>query len=138
MGKQNNLVISLALVLAFSHFAMASHAQYDEEAREVEKIERQTAKSGMKNPAIGIAHGVKEATVDSTSDLISETAEAMREEPPVLGTLEGARVGGAKAVEHAVKGALKVATLGYADSEKIQVEQPKANTTEVTKYKISF
>jgi hypothetical protein len=136
--SQKGSLLALTLVLALSHVAMARHGQYDEEAREAEKSPHRTEMSGVRKAARGITSGVKEATVDSTTGLLSDTAEATKKDPPVLGTLEGARAGGAKAVEHAVKGAFKVATLGYADTDKMQVEQPKANTDEVTKFKIGF
>jgi len=134
-GRDSILIVVL---LSVCQVGMARQEHYDQEARELERMEKEMKKDGSWRPVQGVAGGVKEATVDSTSDLISETASATAENPPILGTLEGARVGGSKAVEHAAKGVLKVATLGYGDTENMSVEQPARGSDEVTKFKIQL
>ncbi len=144
MRNRFSMVILAVLVLAALQTGMARKGQYDEEARAREKMEKELQEASKASrgerlaaPAKNVAEGVKEATIDSTAALVSETADQVAEEP-VTGTLEGARVGGAKAVTTAAKGVFKVATLGYGDTENMQVEQPKADTDDVTKFKIGF
>ena len=134
------------VLAACIHYGMARNAQYDMEAREQEKLARQQEKQRKKfseaaSPARAakrFAAGLKQATVDSTAGLISDTAESTREEAPIVGTLEGARKGTEKILDSTVKGVAKVATLGYGDVQHYEVEEPKANTDEPTKIKIKI
>jgi hypothetical protein len=129
----------LLIFLASSHLAMARHGEYDEEAQAEERIEKElNKKEGRHNPVKAVAEGVKTATVDSTTDLVSGAREAADTKSPVTGTLEGARVGSAKAVQTAAKGVFEVATLGYADTEKMKVQQPKKDSEDVTKFSVGF
>lgn len=123
------------------NLAMARHGQYDEEAREEErraKLERKEQGPDRPNPITGIASGVKQAAVDSTTGLISETAESTAEKPPVIGTLEGARDATEGVVDNAVKGVVKVATFGYADVHEVKKEEPEKGSGEPTKFSINW
>jgi len=142
MPDRKNRYIPLILILFLSLFqlGMARPAQYDEDAREAErhaKAEKKAA-SERSNPAKEIASGVKEATYDSTKDLLSETADSTANEPPVVGTVEGARLGSGKVLDHTLKGAYKVATLGFGELESYEVEEPESGSGEPTKIKIKI
>lgn len=132
----------LALVsLCALNLGMARNAQYDEEARaaerEAKRMEKEAKKS--KNPLKNIASGVKQATVDSTAGLISDTAHGgSGSDPVVIDNIQGAREGSGRAVDNAVKGVYKVATLGFDEAETVTVENPEKNTDETTKFKIAI
>lgn len=128
------------IALALFHLGMGRHGQYDEEAREEERLSKREEKedSDSEGPIKGIASGVKQATVDSTAGLVSETVEATKEEPPVIGTIEGARRGSEHVVDNAVKGVFKVATLGYGDVKTVEKEDPEAGSGEPTKFSIKL
>lgn len=134
--RSNVLLLSgLMLVLLALNTGMGRHSsQYDVEAREAEKASKR--KVHAENPASGIAEGVKTATVDSTTGLVSETAEGAAEEGPVTGTLEGTRRGTGAVLDKTVKGAVKIATLGQGDVNTFDVQEPEANSGEPTKIKI--
>ena len=130
---KNKKAFILLLILALSSFqvAMARKGIYDEEARENERFEKAQAQAAKKegrstNPAKNIAGGVKQATVDSTTGFIGETVEGTVEEAPVKGTIEGANKGAGKILDNTLKGAVKVATLGYGDLKNYEVEEPKS------------
>jgi len=114
---------------------------YDEEAREAERQEKAVRKMhkerGTNNPVKGIAGGVKQATYDSTASFVEETKEETTE-LPVLGTIEGATQATGTLADNAIKGAFKVATLGYADVKEIKVEEPESNSGETTRWSISL
>ncbi len=133
------LIFSL-VILSSLNLGMARRGQYDEEAREIERLEkeqRKAEKRARKNPVVEIASGVKQSTVDSTTGLISETAESTADDP-LTGTLEGARKGTGKVLDNAVKGVSKVATLGYGQVEHYEVEEPEAGSEEPTKIRIKI
>jgi len=135
------VLILLTVALASFQLGMARRGIYDEEAREVERLKREQAKAEkaqhkLSGSAKEIAGGVKQATVDSTTGLISETAESTMEEAPVKGTIEGASKGTERFLDNALKGAVKVATLGYGDLKHYEVEEPESGTDDTTKIKI--
>lgn len=139
MKKRHFMV--LLLTLALLQLGMGRReGQYDEEARELErqeKILRKAEKRERGNPVRNIAGGFKQATYDSTADLISETEEAT-EENAVTGALEGPRRGSEKILDNTVKGAVKVATLGYGSVDSYEVAEPKKGSDEPTKIKIKI
>jgi len=137
MNKKLCYLMILCFSFSLIHLGMSRNAVYDEEARQAQKLEKKASEKGY-TPARTMASGVKNAAIDSPKELLSETADATKSRPPVVGTLEGARVGGSKAVESAAKGVFKVATLGYADTDTMRVEQPEAESGEVTKFKINL
>ena len=142
MNSKDKILISLILAVSLLQPAMARRGQYDEEARAQEKLEKearkQSKKEGRENPAKRFVGGVKQATVDSTADLLNETAQSTVEDKPVVGTLEGAAEGTGGVLDNAVKGVSKVATLGYGEVDSYEVEQPKKGTDEPTKIKIKI
>ncbi len=82
--------------------------------------------------------GVKQATVDSTTGLISDTTEGTREDAAVVGTLEGARKGSEKVLDNTVKGVSKVATLGYGEVKNYEIQEPEKGKDEPTKIRIKI
>ena len=142
MKIKQAFLILLTVILSFSNLAMARRSgQYDEEAREEE---RQAAKEQPKTKTSRtpspkrFASGIKQATIDSAAGLLSDTAESTRDEAPVVGTLEGARRGTQKVLDNTIKGAVKVATLGYGEVQSYEVEEPKKDSEDTTKIKIKF
>lgn len=123
--------VTLALIASLN-FGMASRDDYDHDARSEETQEIDENK-GFKNPATGIASGVKTATVDTTTGLLTETAEGSKD-GLVTGTLEGARKGTGKVLDGAIKGVAKVATLGQADVSSYEVTQPEVHSADSTNY----
>ena len=123
---------------------MANRGQYDEEARRQEQEERLKEKAekaqnpSSSHPVRRFAGGVKQATVDSATGLVSDTIESDEDTPPVLRTLEGARRGSEKLLDNTVRGAVKVATLGYGEVKEYKVEEPAKGSGEPTKIKIKF
>ena len=142
MKNKKALILFLILALSSLQVAMARKGIYDEEARENERLEKVQAKAAKSegrsaNPAKNIAVGVKQATVDSTTGFIGETVEGTVEEAPVKGTLEGASKGAGKILDNTLKGAVKVATLGYGDLKNYEVEEPKSKD-DTSKIKIKI
>jgi hypothetical protein len=138
--KKNWLFYSLLSIAILSQVGMASRGQYDEEARAQERMEKEARKEAKRsgNPVGNMARGVKQATVDSTAGFVSETADGTMEDKPVVGTLEGVSRGTERALDNTVKGAYKVATLGYGGDPSYTVEEPEAGTDEPTKIKIKI
>lgn len=135
-------IVALAVLVLLSVFQLGMgkrEGQYDEEARLAEREEKsrhKTERTG--NPATRMAEGVKQATVDSAAGFISDTADATSSGSPVLGTLEGARQGSGKILDNTVKGAVKVATLGYGDVTHYEVEEPEHGKDDTTKIRIKI
>jgi hypothetical protein len=128
---------TLVIILGTLQLGMARRSdQYDEEARQEQKESK--ANRSFSNPAKGIASGLKGATVDSTTGFVSETADATRQDGPVVGTLEGAAKGTGKILDNAVKGAVKVATFGQADLDTYEVREPEDNSEDTTKITIKI
>ena len=141
MKKKSIFLFSLLSIALLLQFGMARReGQYDEEAREQERIEKSARKESKRtgNPVSRIASGVKEATVDSTAGFVSETADGTTSDSLIIGTLEGARKGTGRVLDSTVKGAYKVATLGYGDDPSYVVEEPESGTDEPTKIKIKI
>ena len=145
MKNKHGLIALLILTTAFQYGMARNSAQYDEEARAEEKVEKElrkqekaAEKESKRHHARTVVSGVKEATVDSAAGLISETAAETADAPPIIGTLEGVRQGSGKVLDKTVRGAAKVATLGYSDGGHYEVEEPKANSGEPTKIKFKI
>ena len=141
MKRSFGLILLLIPALSLGQMGMARQGQYDEEARQAEREEKATKKlekKERKNPLKQIAGGVKQTTVDNTTDLISETAESTRDEAPVIGTIEGARKSSEKILDNTVKGVAKVATLGYGEVDHYEIQQPEHGTDDTTKIKIKL
>ena len=139
--KTSSLLVGFLIAgLSLTQFAMARRGQYDEEAREAERFEKSIKKEEKESQSSveRFASGVKESTVDGPKELLSETVSGTAEDPPIIGTLEGARVGSGKVLDRAVKGAVKVATLGQAEIDSYEVTEPEAQSEKPTKITIKI
>lgn len=137
-----NFRVLLVVLTALSLLQMGMgrrEGQYDEEAREIERQEKALNKAEKKrvNPLKNMAGGVKQATYDSAEDLVTDTAEGVKEDNG-LGTLEGARTGSGKILDNTVQGAFKVATLGYGENANYEVKEPEKGSDETTKIKFKI
>jgi len=138
------LKLSVILSICVLSMGMGRSGQYDEEARDFEKMEKEYNKAGYDTPAsdgstVGqMAGGVKQATYDSTKGLLQDTAEGTAENPPVVGTVQGVMKGSGKVLENTSKGIAEVVTLGRADRNSFRVEEPEDNSEDTTKVKFNF
>ena len=136
------LAALLVLSSLFLQTGMSRRGEYDEEAREQERLEKEQRKAQQPsehiNPLKRIFGGVKQATVDSAADLVSDTTQGTREDTAVVGTLEGAREGSGKVLDNTVKGVSKVATLGYGEVKNYEIQEPEKGKDEPTKIKIKI
>lgn len=137
---RNILNIFFVMGLCMLTMGMSSRGQYDEEARDFEKMQKENNKAGYSatQPVEDVASGVKQATYGSTKEFISETAQGTAENPPVVGTVKGVASGAGKVLENTSKGIAKVATLGQADTSTFRVEDPEHGSDETTKVKFNF
>ncbi len=101
--------------------------------------ENAEAKATAQSPPVQhFASGVKKVAYDAPKDLVKETVEEIPKKPPIVSVVEGVNRGIEKSLDHAVKGAYRVATLGTSELESYQVEEPQKGSDEVTKIKISL
>jgi hypothetical protein len=137
--KKEFLVI-LVLAVATANLGMRSGDQYDQDAREQEKIQKQLDKENQvpeeRHPAKNFASGVKEMTVDNAKDALSDTAGGTISRNPVTGTLEGARQGGDKVIDNTIKGVKKVVSLGYAKDDSYEVQEAEKGSGDAAKIKL--
>ena len=144
MKPKSFFSILAALIILSSFFlqtGMSRRGQYDEEAREQERLEKQQRKAEPRehvNPIKRIFGGVKQATVDSATGFVSDTSQGTKENAAVVGTLEGAREGSGKVLDNTVKGVSKVATLGYGEVKNYEVQEPEKGKDEPTKIRIKI
>lgn len=141
--KQSTFFALILCLLATSHLAMGRRQdQYDEEARALEKQQSSNEKKyEMPSPgqaAKRFVGGVKQVTVDSATGLVSGAVDGTKEDAPVIGTIEGTRQGTSAVLDNTVKGAVKVATLGYGEVDHYEVEEPRHGTDDTQKIKIKF
>ena len=90
------------------------------------------------SPIKGIASGVKTVTYDAPKDLTSETIKEVSKKPPIVNVVEGVNKGTEKFIDHTIKGAYKVATLGMSELDSYEVQEPEKGSGEPTKFKISI
>ena len=96
-------------------------------------------KSQTKSPPIQhFASGVKKMAYEAPKDLVKETVEEIPKKPPIVSVVEGVNRGIEKSLDHTLKGAYRVATLGTSELKSYEVEEPKKGSDEVTKIKISL
>jgi hypothetical protein len=96
---------------------------------EEEMVSEKSAQQGSKGilkPVKGVASGVKEVA-SGTKEIVAETVEETTSGPPIVGTMKGIGKGAEAALDSTVKGAYKVATLGYGElkDERLKKEPPK-------------
>lgn len=140
-NMRNDLKLFLIMGLCVLTMGMSRRGQYDEEARDVEKFQKNYDQGGYSatQSAKDMASGVKQATYDSTKDLLTSTAEGTSENPPVVGTVKGVMDGSGKVLEQTSKGIAKVATFGRADTSTFRVEDPEhGKENDTTKVKFNF
>lgn len=138
---RNKAVILVALFAVSLNLGMARNsAQYDEEAREQEKWEKQMQKETQSqesiHPAKNFATGIKEVTVDNVKDSLGDTAEGTIHEKPVIGTLDGAQRAGEKVIDNTIKGAKKVVSLGMAKDDSYEIEEAEKGSGDPAKIKL--
>lgn len=94
---------------------------------------------GEKSPPVEhFASGVKKIVYDAPKDLVKETVEEVPKKPPIVSVVEGMNRGIQKSLDHTLKGAYRVVTLGNSELESYEVEEPRKGSDEVTKVKISI
>ena len=137
-ASQQFVLLALMLTLAAGTMGMARRGQYDEEAREEERIAKARRQEAKREGTAtqNFAQGVKNIA-SAPGELIGHTAEGTMQKPGI-GTLEGAQEGSGEMLDKAVKGTVSVATLGFGNLKSYEVEQPKAGTNETTKIKIKI
>ena len=82
--------------------------------------------------------GVKQVAYEGPKDLAKETVGEVPRKPPIVSVVEGVNRGTEKLIDHTIKGAYKVATLGRSELESYEVEEPEKGSGEPTKFKISL
>jgi hypothetical protein len=140
---RNPFKFCLVLGICALSLGMGRHGQYDDEAREFERMEKEYKKAGYaaetNTDSVGdIAGGVKQATYDSTKGLLQDTAEGTASNAPVVGTVQGAVKGSGKVLENTSKGIAEIVTLGRADRDSFRVEEPEHRSDDTTKVKFNF
>ena len=141
------LVVLVAFVITIG--LVTSNAFSEEkkdEGIEQNQAEPETENAVMK-PVKGMAAGVTQV-VKGPKKFISETVEGTKSGPPVIGTVEGVGKASGALVDSTVKGAYKVATLGYGEAKTVEVENPEKpkdgkdgldpSERKPTKFKIAF
>jgi len=139
MNKKS--VVFVTLLAVSLNLGMGRRSdQYDEEARQQEKLQKQMTQQSpseeKRQPLKNFATGVKELTVDNTKDALVDTAEGTISKRPVVGTLNGAQQGSSKVVDNTIKGVKKVVSLGYATDESYEIEQPQQGSGDAAKVKL--
>lgn len=97
-------------------------------------------KDDSSSPIKGIASGVKQMAYDAPKDLATETVKEAPKKPPIVNVVEGVNKGTEKFIDHTIKGAYKVATLGMSELDHYEVQEPEkgSGVEETTKFKISL
>jgi hypothetical protein len=128
------------LAVAAANLGARSADQYDQDAREQEKIQKQLDQENQvpekRHPAKNFATGVKEMTVDNVKDTLGDTAHGTMSEKPVIGTLDGTQQAGEKVVDNTIKGVKKVVSLGYAKNDNYEIEQAEKGSGDAAKIKL--
>ena len=140
LKMEKKILVTLVLVIAAANFGMARSGQYDEDARQQEKVQKQMDKEvqvlDKRHPAKNFATGIKEVTYDNVKDTLGDTAHGTMSEKPVVGTLDGTQQAGEKVIDNTIKGVKKVASLGYAKDDSYEIEQPKEKSGDAAKIKL--
>ena len=86
----------------------------------------------------GMAGGVKKVVYEGPKDFTKETAKEAAKKPPIVNVVEGVNKGTEKLLDHTVKGAYKVATLGKGDLKSYEIEEPEKGSNQTMKIKIKI
>lgn len=100
--------------------------------------EKEISQKKNSSPLKGIASGVKNVAYDAPKDLATETVKEVPKKPPIVNVVEGVNKGTEKFIDHTIKGAYKVVTLGTSELESYEVQEPEKGSGEPTKFKISI
>lgn len=109
-------LIFLSCFLTFSFPAL--HAAEDSPL-ELSELEEETLEAEAEEPA-------------------EETSEDISKRPTLTNMVKGMNRGTEKLLDHTIKGAYKVATLGQSELERYEVEEPEKGSGDITKFKISI
>ena len=99
---------------------------------------KETSDDSSSSPLKGLASGVKQVAYEGPKDFTKETVSEAEKKPPIVNVVEGVNKGTQKLLDHTIKGAYKVATLGTGELESYEVEEPEKGSGEPTKFKISI
>ncbi len=94
--------------------------------------------SSSGNAVKGMAKGVKNVAYDGPKDFVKETGKEIPKKPSLNNMVEGVNRGTEKLLDHTVKGAYKVATLGKGELHSYEIEEPKKGSDETMKIKIKI
>ena len=97
-----------------------------------------TASSSSTSSAHGIAGGVKRVVYEGPKDFAKETVKEAAKKPPIVNVVEGVNKGTEKLLDHTLKGAYKVATLGKGELNSYEIEEPRKGSDDTTKIKIKI
>ena len=97
-----------------------------------------TSTSSSTSPIRGIAGGVKKVVYEGPKDFAKETAKEATKKPPIVNVVEGVNKGTEKLLDHTIKGAYKVATLGTGELKSYEIEEPKKGSDDTMKIKIKI
>lgn len=109
----------------------------EEKASEDQAEEQESEPTSSDSAVKRFAGGVKQVAYEGPKDLVKETAEETPKKP-IVGVVEGINKGTQKLLDHTVRGAYKVATLGTDELESYEVVEPEKGSGEPTKIKISL
>lgn len=102
------------------------------------KAEEEETRDSSPSPIKGLASGVKQVAYDGPKDFAKETIREAPKKPPIVSVVEGINKGTEKFIDHTIKGAYKVATLGMSELDSYEVQEPEKGSGEPTKFKISI
>ena len=94
--------------------------------------------SSSPSPLRGVAGGVKKVVYEGPKDFTKETIKEVPKKPPIVNVVEGVNKGTEKLLDHTIKGAYKVATLGQGDLKSYEIEEPRKGSDDTTKIKIKI
>ena len=97
-----------------------------------------TSSSSSTSPVHGIAGGVKKVVYEGPKDFTKETVKEATKKPPIVNVVEGVNKGTEKLLDHTLKGAYKVATLGKGELNSYEIEEPRKGSDDTTKIKIKI
>ncbi len=103
-----------------------------------EDTEPQPSQAASSSAPKNFVSGIKQVAYEGPKDLAKETLEEVPKKPSIVGVVEGVNRGTQKLIDHTIKGAYKVATLGKSELDHYEVQEPEKGSDEPTKFKISL
>ena len=138
MTRRGCFLLSFLLFGFLNANAPTQAAEEDTDEPAEEKSAAKREGSSDESAVRGFAGGVKQVAYDGPKDFVKETAGEVPKKPPLVSVVEGVNRGTQKLLDHTVKGAYRVATLGTSELESYEVEEPEKGSGEPTKIKISL